>query len=48
MKLLLEHQEENNKGFLKGRTNYNQFLATSVKYQGRAWKKFYCCNQLPS
>ena len=32
MKLLLEHQEENIlKGFLQGRANYNQFLATSLK-----------------
>ena len=35
MKLLLEHREENIKVFLLGRTNYNQFLATSLKYTGR-------------
>ena len=31
MKLLLQHWEENIKVFLRGRTNYNQFLATSLK-----------------
>ena len=35
MKLLLEHREEIFKGFLQGRTNYNQFLSTSLKYTGR-------------
>ena len=35
MKLLLEHREENIKGFLQGRTNYDQFLATSLKYTRR-------------
>ena len=32
LKLLLQHQEENNKVFLLGRTNCGQFLATSPKY----------------
>ena len=35
MKLLLQHREENIKVFLPGRTNYNQFSATSLKYTGR-------------
>ena len=35
MKLLLEHREENIKGFLQERTNYNQFLTTSLKYTRR-------------
>ena len=39
MKLLLEHRKENTKGILQGRTNYKQFLAASLKYTGRTWKK---------
>ena len=35
MKLLLEHREENIRGFLQGRTNYNQFLVTCLKYTRR-------------
>ena len=35
MKLFLEHWGENTKGFLRERTNYNQFLATSLQYTGR-------------
>ena len=34
-KLFLEHREENIKEFLRGRTDYNQLLATSLKYTGR-------------
>ena len=34
MKLLLQRREENIKVFLLGRTNYDQFLATSLKYTG--------------
>ena len=30
MKLFLEHREENIKEFLQEKTNYNQFLATSL------------------
>ena len=36
MKLLLERLEENIKGFIRGRTNYNQFLVTSLQYTGGA------------
>ena len=39
MKLLLEHQEENIRGFLQERTSYNQVLSTSLQYTGRTWKK---------
>ena len=31
MKLLLKHREENIKVFFRGRTKYNQLLATSLK-----------------
>ena len=34
MKLLLEHLEGNMKVFIRGRTNYKQFLATSLQYTG--------------
>ena len=34
MKLLLEHREGNIKGFIWGRTNYKQFLTTSLQYTG--------------
>ena len=34
MKLLLEHREGNIKGFIRGRTNYKQFLTTSLQYAG--------------
>ena len=34
MKLLLEHREGNIKVFIRGRTNYKQFLATSLHYTG--------------
>ena len=30
MKLLLERREENIKGFIRGKTSYNQFLATPL------------------
>ena len=32
MKLLLEHREGNIKVFIRGRTNYKQFLTTSLQY----------------
>ena len=32
MKFLLEHREGNIKGFFRGRTNYKQFLTTSLEY----------------
>ena len=35
MKLLSQYLEENIKVFLVGRTNQNQFLATSLKIAGR-------------
>ena len=35
IKLLLEHREENVKGFIWGRASYNQFLVTSLQYTGR-------------
>ena len=35
MKLFLDHRKENINGFLQGRTEYNQFLATSLKYTRR-------------
>ena len=35
MKLLLEHWGENTKGFLRERTNNNQFLVTSLQYTCR-------------
>ena len=38
MKLILQHHEENIKGFLRGWTNYDQFLPTSLKYAGRTAK----------
>ena len=38
MKLLLEHREGNIKVFIRGRTNYKQFLATSLQYTGRTEK----------
>ena len=37
-KLLLEHQEENTKWFLRGMKNYNQFLVIRLKCTERAWK----------
>ena len=33
-KFLLEHREGNIKGFIRGRTNYKQFLTTSLQYTG--------------
>ena len=34
MKLILEHREGNIKVFIRGRTNYKQFLMTSQQYTG--------------
>ena len=51
VKFLLEHQEEINKWFFRGRTNYNQFLAISVKCTGQTWKSwpiFSSCNPFSS
>ena len=39
MKLLIERREENIKAFIRERTSYNQFLATSLQYTERIWKK---------
>ena len=39
MKLQLQRREENIKGFIRGRTNYTQFLVTSLQYTDRTWKK---------
>ena len=39
MKLLLEHQEENSRGFLRERTNYKQVLATSLTILMKNLKK---------
>ena len=39
MILLLEHWEGNIKGSIQGRTNYKQFLTTSLQYTGATWKK---------
>ena len=39
MKLLLQHREENVKVFLRGRTIYNQLLATSLKGTQKNLKK---------
>ena len=35
MKLQLQRREENIKGFIRGRTNYTQFLVTSLQYTER-------------
>ena len=39
MKMLLQRREKNIKAFSQERTSYNQFLATSLQYTGRTWKK---------
>ena len=49
IKLLLEHWEEDIKGFLQERTNYNQFLTTSLNYTRRKnWPIFSSYNLFSS